>query len=380
MIENPTREDLVNLIQNESGPCVSILMRTNQSGRETNQNPIRFKNLITQAIDQGNNLNPKLRDRLGTLANLEHDFDFWQQQSAGLAIFVCDNFEQRFKLSQSPDETVHIGDQFLLRTIASASCGGESTRTLALTWDRARWFACDGHQANEIEDDLFPVTMDQLVSERDGEKQLQFTTHGPKAGGNAGPRTSSTAMYHGHGEGEEKIEADRDLYLKRVGKLVADQIYNTNHSLVLMATDEVAGHFTSTSDVEVVDVIQASPDGLKDEQIKEKIVHASCEVIQRSEKDLTERLGTALANGTASPDVKDIIQAAFDGRVDLLLIGDADPIRGRFDRDNRQVEVDSDAETDLVNLAVRETLQAGGTIARMPEGEFDDSVAAIYRY
>ncbi len=60
MIQNPSRDELVALIGNEFGVCVSLLMRTHESGRDTKQNSIRFKNLITTAIK-------KIGDRSGRL-------------------------------------------------------------------------------------------------------------------------------------------------------------------------------------------------------------------------------------------------------------------------------------------------------------------------
>jgi len=77
MIENPTRKDLVDLIAKESGTCVSILMQTHEKGRETNQNSIRFKNLITDAIkqvgDRDDKADDKVLTRLQELAHLEED-------------------------------------------------------------------------------------------------------------------------------------------------------------------------------------------------------------------------------------------------------------------------------------------------------------------
>jgi len=378
MIENPTKEDLVSLISNESGCCVSILMRTHESGRETNQNPIRFKNLVTEAIERVRGKDKNLCERLEELAKLEHDFDFWQHQSAGFAVFVCSDYEQRYKLSHRPEEAVYVGDQFLTRPLAGASCGGDSTRALALSWEQARWFACDGHETHEVKDESFPVTKGDLVVDSEVEEQLQHSTQGPKVGGKG---RSSTTMYHGHGEGEGKLETDRGMYLSCVGKLVSSAIYNTDHKLLLLATDEVAGHFTSCCDVEVADVIHASPDGIDDEEIKAKIMAASHAVMKQNEKDLQERLGTALANDKGSRDIGEIIREAFNGRIEMILVGDGEPMRGHFDRDSRIVEVAADGETDLINLAVRETLQAGGSVTRISEeNDSGDVIAAIYRY
>lgn len=380
MIENPTRAELVDLIGKESGTCVSILMRTHESGRETTQNPIRFKNLITTAIEKVAEGEDKLRDRLQALAKLEHDFKFWQNQSAGFALFVCGDFDQQFKLGHSPEETVCVADHFCTLPIAGASCGGGSTRALALSWERARLFTCDGHEAHEISDKSFPVAMDELVTERDPEEQLQFSTRSPQGGGPAGQGAGSDAMFHGHGEGEDKITADRDMYLTRVGRLVADEIYNTDHPLIVLATEEVAGHFTSTTDVEVSEVIHASPDGLEDKDLHQRIVDTSHSLLKKSGEAATEKLGTAIANNAGSKDLKEIVLQAANGRVETLLLGKVHPQYGTFDRDARQVHLDDEANTDLVNLAVRETLQAGGSVVNLANEGTDVCVAAIYRF
>ncbi len=102
------------------------------------------------------------------------------------------------------------------------------------------------HKASEIFAGLFPVSMDERVAARETEEQLQFSTHSSSGGGRSGPGTGSKAMYHGHGEGEEKIAADRKMHVTRVGRMIADAVYNTDHPLVVLATKEVAGHFIST--------------------------------------------------------------------------------------------------------------------------------------
>ena len=187
LVTNPSRDELLELIGNESGICVTIMMRTHSSGPETTQNPIRFKNAITEAIEKVGDRDEDVREKLADLSKLEHDFEFWQHQSAGFALFVCRDFVKHFGLTHAPDDVVHVAEHFYTVPIAAKLCGGGGTRAVALSWDRARLYACDGQEANEIVDDRFPVTMDQLVTERDPEEQLQFSTHSTKGGGPSGP-------------------------------------------------------------------------------------------------------------------------------------------------------------------------------------------------
>ncbi|WP_153557495.1 baeRF3 domain-containing protein [Roseimaritima sediminicola] len=376
-IENPTRQQLVDLLSHESDISVSLLMRTHQSGRDSTQNPIRFKNLITEAIDRVGDRSDALTGRLQELAKLEHDFTFWQHQAVGFALFVSENGEHAFKLSFAPEEKVVVGSQFYLRSIAAASCGGGDARALALTWDRARMFQCNEHDAFELTSGEFPVTMRELVTPRDPEEQLQYSSQGaPNQGGGGG-----NVNYHGHGEGEDKIEADRRQYLNKVGKLVADAMLDVEAPLILIATNEVAGHFASNNpQVDVEEVLHASPDGLDDESLKSKLVETAGKITAQSMSDVGERLGSALANQQATTELEQLVPAAVDGRIDTLLLGTDEAQPGRFDAQQRKAEADAGGETDLINLAVRETLRSGGTVLEYQRENPPHAVAAIFRY
>tara|TARA_A100001391_G_scaffold28568_2_gene15430 strand:- start:444 stop:833 length:390 start_codon:yes stop_codon:yes gene_type:complete len=119
MLAKLAQQDLIELIGEDSGQCVSILMPTYESGPETAQNSIRFKNLVTQAIENTSDSCEKLQRRLQELSRLGQDDNFWQHHSAGLAIFVCEHGEQRFRLPQSPRETVYVGEEYCVEPVAA---------------------------------------------------------------------------------------------------------------------------------------------------------------------------------------------------------------------------------------------------------------------
>ncbi|TWT73052.1 baeRF3 domain-containing protein [Allorhodopirellula solitaria] len=383
MIDHPTKQDLVDLIGSESGLCVSILMPTHEDGHKTTENPIRFKNLLKQAIEEVGDQCSQVRQSLVELEGLAQDHEFWQNQLAGFALFLSKDGQHRFRLSHSPAEHVCVAEHYYLPSIAAAACGGGTVRALALSWEQARLFECDGHQARELATESFPVTMDDLVTARDPEEQLQFSTQSA-ARGPSGASSGENAMFHGHGEGEGKIEADRDMYLSRVGKRLADALYNTAHPLIVLATEEVAGHFGGRNDVKIASVVHASPDGLSDSQLKSRLVEASACLLKGSEDALVESLGTAVANEAGSTDIAKIVSQAASGRVDTLLLaksedaGEPEAQCGVFDRDSSTARVDERGDCDLVSLAVRETLLAGGSVAALtcPSA----TTSAIYRF
>ncbi|KLU04232.1 hypothetical protein RISK_003818 [Rhodopirellula islandica] len=375
MIAFPTKPQLIELLEHEQGECVSILMGTYQSGRDTNQNSIRFKNLVRQASDEARKQNSPLLPKLEELANLSRSSTFWQHQAAGLAIYVSENFEERVLLSHDPGESVSIGPEFNVRPIASVACGETNLMTLALSWERARLFRSNGHTTMEIEDEIFPLTMDELVTARDPEKQLQYSSHESFGGGG-----SETVMYHGHGNGEDKIKADRRAYLSRVGEHVSKRLYNTDQQLVVIATEEVAGHFdAATESLELAQCIHVSPDGLTDSQLDARITAFAKEHNQHNDDVIVNRLGSAMADDQGSDDLKEVVLAATEGRVDTLLLGQDQPILGRCDATSHQVTLDEEGN-DLLNTAVRHTLKSGGTVRRLQDNSSTHPLAAVFRY
>ncbi len=382
MIQSPNRTDLDQLIQHESGRCISVLMPTHKAGRDVMQNSIRFKNLITKAIDCNREMggNAELHSRLENLAKLEHDSNLWQHQSNGFALFVCEGFEQTWKLPAAPQDNVVIDDQFFIRPLVTAINSLTKTLTLALTWKNARLFKFDGYDVREIVDDVFPVAKRDLVPAPLREDRLQFSTQSTHGTIGTSGHAKATPMFHGQGSGEGGVEADRAKYLSQIAERLASVTYNTDSNLVLMATEEVVGEFEATTDVEIATVSHVSPDGLNDEQIKQRVIEISHSIAVRSTDEVCERLGTALANEMAATQLDKIVLAASAGRVETLLLSDEKVRLGRFNRDQQEVEFDENAETDLVNIAVHETLKTGGSVLQLNEGSLEAPVAAIYRY
>jgi hypothetical protein len=73
-----------------SGWHVSLFMPTHRAGRETEQNPIRFKNLLREAEDRllATGLrSPDVREILKPAQRLLQESGFWRNQSHGLAVF-----------------------------------------------------------------------------------------------------------------------------------------------------------------------------------------------------------------------------------------------------------------------------------------------------
>ena len=89
-----TTEKLNEIITTRSESCISLYMPTHRAGRETEQGPIRLKNLLTEVEDRllAKNLRAsKVDELLKAPRNLLEGTTFWQHQSDGLAMFFTED-------------------------------------------------------------------------------------------------------------------------------------------------------------------------------------------------------------------------------------------------------------------------------------------------
>ena len=92
------KANLHELLEQAPSPGVSIYLPTHRSGRETQQDRIRLKNLLTAAEDQltkGTSTLAESNRLLGPGWSLVDDAQFWLAQRDGLALFLASDFTRR---------------------------------------------------------------------------------------------------------------------------------------------------------------------------------------------------------------------------------------------------------------------------------------------
>ena len=367
--------ELTELIDHAQANSLSLLMPTLRTSREVGQNAIRFKNLLKKAVQQLVKSGSSERDaeqRLASLFAKQHDDRFWQHQACGLAVYFAEGVEVTIGLHHSPEERVVVGEHFYITPLAVEVSTYQELTVLALSWDEARLYEASRNAFEAVDTDLFPVALRDVVLPPDGEDQLQFRTQ-QGAGGDG-------AMFHGQGQGEAILQADRRQFLIEVARRM-ESLYGTGYrSLMLVATNEVAGHLTATTDLKPRHLINASPDGLKLQQLREKVIQELDSL--EGKQEWGEQLGSALAQGKATTDLSEILTAATLGRVAQLFVKPRELVWGTWDEERMRADVkDSADKIELVNLAIIKTLQAAGEIIATDEGVLANTpMAAMFRY
>ena len=227
-------EELATLTLEANTNCVSIYMPTYKMSTETLQNPIRFKNLIREAeeklIETGLR-GQEAKDLLLPAHELD-EYDFWQHQSDGLAIFISNNFFSYYTVPIDFQELVVVTDRFHIKPLISLLTGDGQFYILALSQNLVRLFQGTRYSVNQIELEDLPTSIAEALKYDDPEKSLQFHTGTPQGG--SGGRA---AIFHGQGAGNDDAKDNILRYFRKVNDGLQQLLKNQKCPLVLVGVD-----------------------------------------------------------------------------------------------------------------------------------------------
>ena len=134
-------DEIQYLITHHDQPCVSLYMPTHRAGRDIEQDPIRFKNLLKQAeaglIEAGYRA-PEARQMLEKPRQFLDDGSFWRHQTGGLAMFVCPGGFRHYRLSGTLPELCVVGKRFHIKPLVPLMTNDGRFYVLAISKERVR--------------------------------------------------------------------------------------------------------------------------------------------------------------------------------------------------------------------------------------------------
>ena len=380
-----TRDDIRDLLQAPGRPCVSIYMPTFRGGVETQQNPIRLKNLLRSI--QGRLGELGLRDAQAAeltapLRDLLDDQAFWQLQSDGLALFRSPETFRTYRLPSAFDELAVVEDRFHLKPLFSLLNGDGRFYVLALSLKNVRLIAASHHSAEEL--DLPGVPRSAYDALGDLTRQDRQLKSNPSAN-----TVSRSPVFPAHGTAEDDTKAEVLNFLNLVDKALLK--YMDRDAPVVLAGVEhhLARYKATTEHPKVLDEgLLGNPELLSAEELRD----AAWEIVKpyylENRRRAAELYGELLGTGRATSRYEEILPAAHDGRVDTLFVARGVRLWGRYDTKSREIHLQEDqsgqrnGSEDLLDLAAVQTFLNSGTVYAVPQQEVPEGqvMAAIFRY
>jgi len=376
-------ERLDELLAHRSEPCVTVTLPTAVAGPETQQGPIRLKNLIRRAADALGDSESVGRDVLHWMTGFLDDDDFWQHQREGLMLLGSAEHREVWRMPFELPETVHVGDRFHLKHAIHVA-NSPHFEVLAFSRGAVRMFACDASYTDEIELEDVPASLEEFLRYDDFESQLQ--AHASKRSTSGDRRPEIT--HHGHGGTDDRHNLDLDRFATAVAKAIDRHRARRKDAptLVLCATTrDAAAYRNASSDPRLAEgTVEGNHDRTEPDRLRELAWPIVEDRWKRRRNDARERVAVAGGHGKATNTLNGVLSAAHQGRVDTLFVAADVERHGSYDPISTLATVTPEAAPttpDLLDEAACVARLHGADVyvvphEEMPEGEV---VAAALR-
>lgn len=378
-----TRDDLKVLTEKRKGLCISIFMPTRNMGIETQQERICLSNFIREAEEHlfMSGLSAAETKKLLVHAQgLVDDILFWQYQSDGLAIFISSDVFRYYKLPLHFEELVAVTDHFNIKPLLPLLYGNGQFYILALSQNGIKLLQGTCHSIIEInlEEKNIPQSINETIISGDSEKRSQHRA--------SRDTTERTAVLDNRKKNISKSKKNFIQYFSKVDKGLRALFHNERVPLVLAGDDSLLQIYRKVNSYPcLVDKgVVGDIERLSEEELYKQAKVAVQPFFQKAQEDGIIQYRQSISTGQASSDVKEIIPAAYHGRVNLLYIADGYQQWGNFDPATGAVHSHHRAEPgdeDLLDFSTVHTFLSGGNVyiidqEKMPNGS---SLAAVFR-
>jgi hypothetical protein len=365
-------------METQVGLCVSLYMPTHRKGTETQQNQIRFKNLLRKTEDRliESDLRPQeAKEFLRPAQELLGDAPFWQNQFEGLALFISPLSFDFFRLPIEFKELVTVTDRFHIKPLLPAVSGDIEFYILAISRKNVRLIECTRFSAEEVDLENVPADIADAFKTESLEKEPQFHTRRHPAG------------FKGLGGGTEDPKDNVDRYFKQVDKGLNKLMKGKQAPLVFSGVDYLFPIYREANTYP--HLLDKQIPGNQDESSIDDLHNQAWPLVEyifeKEKAEAIEQYQQSSGTGLASIDLKEIISAAYHGRIALLFVALGTQQWGTFEPATDDVVLQETAQlgnADLLDFAAIQALSNGGTVYAVTPGEVPDGavIAAVFRY
>jgi Bacterial archaeo-eukaryotic release factor family 7 len=381
-----SRDELRMMIEQPASPCASLFLRIERAEPAHQQNLLRLEHMIRQAEQSllARGLNETAAHKLLSLAyQIITNRSFWANQGEGLAIFAADDLFRIYRLPLVFEDRVVVDVHAYITPLLPLLSGDNPFYVLALGLGGVRLFQGTQYGLKPVTLHDMPASLQSALAYDESAKEAQLHQSVPGQGGERG------AIFHGQGAQDgtaTKHEALR--YFQQVARSVQHELRDEHAPLLLAGMAYLLPIYREANLYQqlIDEQISVNPDDLRLEELHARAWSLVAPCFNHAPKAL-ERY-QALQGKTptiATSQLRAIIPAAYNGRVEALFLAIGQQQWGSFDPVSGALALHegvSPRGSELLNQAVGQTLRHGGTVyavnqQQMPEGA---ALAAILRY
>jgi len=384
-VVNPiTSAELLELVHATGNRFVSLYLPTFPAGAQSQQNPIRFKNLLRVAeqdlIENGMN-SPDARCLLTPAGELFDRPEFWRTLERGLAVLVGRDGMRVWHAPFEFQEQSVAGKRFHITPLIEWATGDSPYYVLAVSQNRVRLLHGTRDALEEVAVPELPSNLSQALGYDEPEGSFQVHTGRPQIPGKEG------AVFYGQGGAPDAAKNEITSFFREIDRALAGLSVVKTEPLVFAGVDYLFPIFRRiTSHPQLLPKhISGNPDLLSLDALRQRAWSLVRSSIDNHRESRVARYWDLATHGRTSNHVADIVVAAHAGAVETLFLNPTVPRLGAFAPQTSEVRIDQEPRQDredLVNLAATLVLQRGGIVEAMTTGHVPGGgvMAALMRY
>jgi Bacterial archaeo-eukaryotic release factor family 7 len=389
MTHIPSRSELRALMEQQIGPCISLFLPAYRAGAKVQQNPLRLRNLIREAEHHLllNDLPiPQVEALLEPARELLGDELFWLHPDDGLAIFRSPNLFRTYWLPDHFKEQAVVTHHFFLKPLLHFLTDDGQFYLLALSHNHIRLIEGTRYGASEVTvPETVPRSLAEAMRYDESENELQY--HSGSSGGVVGKGGRRATLFHGQGVGTDDDKEQLLRYFQQIDRGLHAKLGDEHAPLVLAGVAYLFPLYRQANTYPhlLEEGVPGNPDKVSLETLRQQAWTIVEPFFAQARQEALTRYRESAAIGRASHTMREIVLAAYDGRIESLFIEAAQEQWGTFNPTTRMLHVHLKArfnDDDLLDVAATQTLLHGGSIYMMECMDMPDEgpLAAVLRY
>jgi len=363
--------------------CYTPLVR---AGPEMQQNPIRLKNAVRLASlelsKQG--LDEREAERmLAPMARLSEDYEFLQHPVDTLAVFVADERLEIHRIPVVLPELLVVGARFHVKPLLTLVDTDRPFHVLTLDQHGVALYSATRFDIREVDLGDTPRTLEDALGHELTDPSLQVHSGVARPGSNR-----RVGVYHTQGGGKDEAKRELEVFFHRVDQGIVERLRTVGGPLVLAGVEYLLAIYRGVNSYAHLmdEVIEGTPKLLSGEQLHRRAWAIAEPAVFRDREAALSGIDNLVAVGKASRELATVVLAAYDGRVETLVVALDEQRWGTIDVARRRVKsflTQSDANgVDLLDVAAAQTLLHAGTVFPLPRTHVlaNSGIAAVFRY
>lgn len=379
-----TKEKFESLAKFKNSPCISIYMPTHRAGKDVleEKDKIQLKSQWKKIYEQlkEKKISTDKIDELGKpVEQLLEDKNFWRHQSDGLAIFIGHNFFEKFSVPVNFEPMAHISDIFYLKPLVPLFTGDGRFYILSLQMDRVQLFEATKYDINELNiEEMVPSQLEDRVGFDYEEKNSKHQSVAQGA-----------SVSHGYGGAERDRKNEFLRFFRAVDKGLHPLLREEKAPLIVSCQDYLFPIYQEANTYQHLydKCVPGNPSDFENRKALHQKAWEQIEPYFDKEKEQKMHQFREFNPGRTSKNIKEIIPAIFEGKVDTLFLQDKEDLWGNYNPDMASVEITDNSnghgKLSLMNLAAVKVIEQGGTVYLVDQAFMPDmssKMNAVYRY